>query len=55
MDLLLEFFQKTIPYEQRALRTLIQKAGGVEKALQQTTTMQELLERERSVEDTAQS
>ncbi|RPD53442.1 hypothetical protein L226DRAFT_516920 [Lentinus tigrinus ALCF2SS1-7] len=55
MDILLEFFQKTSSYEQRTLRNIIQKAGGVEQVLQQTATMQELLDRERPLEDTVQS
>lgn len=55
MDVLLEFFMKTSPYEHRALKMIIQKAGGVEQALQQPSTMQDLLDQERAVENTTQS
>ncbi|RDX49204.1 hypothetical protein OH76DRAFT_1351074 [Lentinus brumalis] len=50
MDVLLEFFEKAAPQNQRILKIMVQRAGGTEQALKEQTVVQELLKREQSLD-----
>ncbi|PIL33367.1 hypothetical protein GSI_03987 [Ganoderma sinense ZZ0214-1] len=50
MELILKFFERSIPFSQRSLNALVEQAGGPDAALQSPNVLQKLIERESSFE-----
>ena len=50
MDILLRYFEEAVLPEERILSNVIKKAGGVEKALQESSALRTLLEHEQRLD-----
>ena len=53
MDLIVEFFEKTVSQEHRMLSKFVQQAGGADAALQKSDTLAHLLYREGVIDNTS--
>ncbi|KAI0766998.1 hypothetical protein C8Q74DRAFT_1369868 [Fomes fomentarius] len=53
MDVLLQYFEKAVPQEERILSTIVRSAGGTDQALKQPETMNILLVQERKFDSSS--
>ena len=50
MDVLVDFFEKAAPQDQRILKAMVERAGGPNEALKEPQVVQELLRREQTLD-----